>query len=133
MPVPFDFSPFVGLPWKECGRTADGTDCYGLVRLAYRAGLGIDLPSYDGEYAGTADVDALNALIAGERAPWRRVDRHKPFDLVLLHERPWHFGIVVAPGRMLHMPVGKTSVVEQYTTGRHACRVEGVYRHASQP
>lgn len=124
----------VGIPWRDRGRDRDGCDCWGLVRLAYADGLGVDLPSYADDYADTNDRAALNALFAGERAPWRTVTAgaDRPFDLVLMRERPWHVGLVVRRGLMLHMPEGQSSVVEPYTTGRHARRVEGIYRHVSQ-
>lgn len=125
-----DFSDLVGIPWRERGREPEGCDCWGLARLAYQA-AGFDLPSFADAYATTADRAAIDGLIAGHRGPWVAVPAGaaRVLDLVLMRERPWHVGIVVRPGWMLHMPARQTSVIEQYTTGRHARRVEGIYRH----
>jgi len=128
----FAFSDFVGVPWKERGRGPEAFDCWGLAGAVYLAGLGIELPSLADQYASAKDKEALDRLIDGQREPWTAVTRGRAFDLVLMRERPWHVGIVTRPGFMLHMPAGGTSVIEPYTTGRHACRVEGIYRHESQ-
>ena len=49
---------------------------------------------------------------------------------MLLHGDPWHVGTVVTAGQMLHVPEGRTSVIERFTLGRFGQRVEGIYRHA---
>ena len=36
---------YVGLPWLDGGRSADGADCWGLVRLVYERELGNALPT----------------------------------------------------------------------------------------
>lgn len=131
-PRAVDFNAFVGLPWWDRGRSRGGCDCWGLACLVYAA-AGIALPSFAGAYADTSDA-AINDLIADNRAGWAIVPqgREKPLDLVLMHQRPWHVGIVVRRGLMLHMPEEKASVIEPYTTGRWSRRVEGVYRHSAR-
>ena len=37
---------YVGLPWAWKGRTSEGVDCYGLLRLVYRDERGIALPEH---------------------------------------------------------------------------------------
>lgn len=127
----FDFSAFVGVPWLDRGRDLRGCDCWGLHRILVSLGQGLDLPSYDDGYVGPADRAAIQGLIDGDRCLWGRVERgaERPFDLVLLRGNPWHVGTVVLPGRMLHVPEGRSSVIEPFTTGRFGRRVEGVYRH----
>jgi len=126
--------PFVGLPWRDRGRTRDGCDCWGLARIVYRELLDIDLPSYVDCYASTADREALDGLISGERGPWIEVtdEAARLYDLVLLRERPWHIGIVAGAGLMLHMPLRQASCIEPYRTGRHRLRISGHYRHRTQ-
>lgn len=123
---------FVGLPWADRGRTREGCDCWGLVHLAYAA-RGIALPSYSGAYSGVADKAAITDLFATERAPWASVEAgsEQPWDIVLLHERPWHVGIVVGDGLMLHMPRERLSLIEPYTARNFARRIEGFYRYGA--
>lgn len=110
------FDRLVGIPHAEDGRGRSGASCYGLVSIAFREVLGVDLPE-------VIDADT-----------WIRIEegQERPFDVILMRERPWHVGLVTRRGSMLHMPEGKSSVIEPYTTGRHARRVEGIYRHISQ-
>ncbi|MCQ8781728.1 NlpC/P60 family protein [Mangrovibrevibacter kandeliae] len=110
------FDGFVGIPYRAGGHDRSGASCYGLVAIVYDEMLRLEL---------AREVDP---------GAWREVEKgtEQPLDVVLLRERPWHLGLVVQRGRMLHMPEGKTSVVEPYTTGRHASRVSGLYRHVSR-
>lgn len=104
---------YIGLPWLDRGVTADGCDCEGLLRLVYAGELGIDL-------VGPLDRADWTPITAGSE---------RPLDAILIHQAPWHVGIVVGRGMMLHMPEGRTSCIEPYTTGRWGRRVEGIYRH----
>ncbi|MGN6549766.1 MAG: NlpC/P60 family protein [Pararhizobium sp.] len=128
------FDRYVGLPWLDRGRTCDGVDCWGLLRLVYAGELGIELPSFATDYADTSDRGRINVLVAEERDPWVPVERgrEQPCDVVLIRERPWHVGAVVRRGLMLHIEQDRSSVIEPYTTMRHAARVEGIYRHISR-
>ncbi|MBN9304117.1 MAG: hypothetical protein BGO82_17225 [Devosia sp. 67-54] len=108
-----DWSAFVGLPWRDRGRTADGYDCWGLFRAAFTAGTGIELPSHDEGYSSAADRDATAAIVSGGRGDWIEVEREQPFDgAVMLIGRRYHIGLVVRRGLLLHMPFHGLSVIE---------------------
>lgn len=121
----------VGIDWLAHGRDRAGCDCWGLHRLVMAEGAGIELPSYASDYATTQDRLAIQDLIDGGRGAYDRVHREdaRPFDLVLLYGDPWHVGTIVRSCLMLHMPEGRTSVIEPLTLGRFGRRVEGIYRH----
>lgn len=121
----------IGIEWLAHGRDRDGCDCWGLHRLAMAEGAGVDLPSYAREYATTQDRAAIQDLIDGGRGAYVPINREAAlaFDLVLIHGDPWHVGTIVRPGLMLHIPEGRTSVIEPLTLGRFGRRVEGIYRH----
>lgn len=123
-----DLNRYVGLPWQDRGRTPDGCDCWGLLRLVYAGELGIDLPDHSNHYYTAADA-AIGGLITVGLADWRPVEAERPLDAVLIKQAPWHVGVIVRRGLMLHMPHGKTSCIEPYDTGRWSRRVEGIYRH----
>ena len=38
---------YIGVPYVPGGRDMDGADCYGLVKMIYRDGLGLDLPDWE--------------------------------------------------------------------------------------
>lgn len=124
---------YVGLPWKDGGRGPDGYDCYGIVVLAYREILGINLPSFASDYVTTQDRKAIADVIAGRMGPWKPLvdGEERVLDAVLMTEGgvARHIGLVAAPGFVLHMVPLKDSVVEPYTTGKLRHRIAGFYRH----
>lgn len=128
-----NLSDYVGLPWGDGGRTRDGCDCWGLVRLVIADRLGITLPSYAGDYVTAEDREAVSTLIKGGLGPWRSISPgwERPLDAVLMTEAgiPRHIGVVASPGYVLHMPPGRDSVVEPYRFGKLKLRVAGFYRH----
>jgi cell wall-associated NlpC family hydrolase len=128
-----DFSPLVGLPWRDRGRGSDGLDCWGLVVVAFSAGTGIRLPSYADDYQSAADHAETSALFAEGVSDWVKVDTDKaqPFDVaVFLTAGRFHVGLMVRRGLVLHIPVRKTSVI--VPLGRVTGVLDGIYRHSSK-
>lgn len=132
---------YVGLPWRERGRDRSGVDCWGLVRLVLAERRGIVLPSFADNYA-EHDGPAIAALIDSNRCLGIPVPAgdEQTFDLVhcrmpcsmggKIHVLPWHVGLVVEPGAMLHITSGLGSAaIERYRDNsrlRHA--ILGFYR-----
>jgi cell wall-associated NlpC family hydrolase len=131
------FDAYVGIPYADRGRTRAGCDCYGLLRLVLGELGRVDLPSFAGDYVTSADRVALASLIAGEIAPWQPValGEEQPFDGVLLRvgRSLSHIGLVVTPGRMLHVSEGGASCIESYRAPPWSLRLAGLYRYRSSP
>ena len=124
---------FVGIPFVSRGRTRDGADCWGVVRLVYAEKLGIGLPAYDG-YASAGDHAAVAGQIAtaAHGPEWVKVEgRHRPFDVLVFRRGRFdsHVGVQVQPGVMLHAAEEEQSRIESYAAERWAKRLVGVYRH----
>lgn len=132
-----DITSFIGVPWKDRGRDSDGCDCWGLVRMIYKEALNIDLPSYHELYATAADAMAVRSLIMGNIGPWREIEKGKErwFDCALMREAgvPRHIGIVCSRGSVLHLPPGKSSVIETYDEGKNRHRIVGFWRYKHSP
>lgn len=130
------FDRYVGLPFADKGRAASGVDCWGLVFLINRAERGIELPSYSDRYVTSADAKDIASLINGEMSPWREIEagQEAPFDCVLIREGSFdrHIGLVVTPGRMLHVRRGHSSAIESYRTGVWRHRVVGFFRYMAK-
>ncbi len=126
-------NPYIGLPYKDCGRAEDGADCWGLARLVYARELGIDLPSYNERYVTTEERAELNALIGDVtvNGTWIAVQESRPFDLLTFRRGrlDTHIGIVVAKGLMLHMAEEDCAKLERFDSGAWKNRLTGVYRH----
>lgn len=121
---------YLGLPYETGGRTREGLDCWGLVRLVLAEQFEIDLPSFDGAYDSPHDT-RIGDLIARHREGWIRTDEPQPGDVAVF--RVWgglnHVGVVTEPGRFLHIRVGRDAVVERLDSSTWRKRIEGIYRY----
>lgn len=134
--VPIWINDYVGLSFVARGRTRDGIDCYGLVRLIYRDQLGIELPSHLEDYDSLDDHAKIAAAIAGEEYGfnWKQitVTEGELADIVLLriHGMPLHMGFMIDARRMLHAQEHTNSCIESIHSPQWNRRVLGVFRHA---
>lgn len=128
-----EFDRFVGIPYVTRGRDREGLDCWGLVRLAFAELRGIELPSLVGDYSSHEDRESIAGLIHGELPAWDHISAgsEKTFDGVLMRSgrQACHIGLVVSPGKLLHVEDKRLSVVEPYGAWRLAHRVIGFYRY----
>lgn len=125
-----DFSEFVGLPWRDRGRDADGYDCWGVFVAAFERGTSIDLPSHSDEYSTAADKVETAKVVAGELGDWSEIPRgtEREFDAAVMKiAGGFHIGLIVRRGLVLHMPRGKSSVIEPLA--RFNTVLAGLYRH----
>lgn len=128
------WNEYVGLPFADKGRTREGCDCWGLVRLVLHEQFGIDLPSYTDDYTSTADNAGIAGAIDSNMAGWRIVPpgeaREGDVALFRIGGLPLHVGVVIGDVRyMLHVCMGIDACTEQYRAPRWLSRLEGVYRH----
>lgn len=100
---------YVGLPWALNGRTEKGVDCWGIVVLAARRELGVEVPDWtsDGESAKAAAAAFLRG-IETEQSNAVRTDQWDDWGLVVVRRRglPHHVGLVVRGG-VLHSVHGQ--------------------------
>lgn len=133
--TPQDFgAAAIGVPFKDHGRAFDGWDCYGLVCVAYREVLGIELPTYDGEYLTANDRGEVEGLVLSGKQAWERIVYPTEMSVVSLRvqNRECHLGLVLGSRHMLHVHAGIETCLERVDGTRWAHRIEGFYRHAGQ-
>lgn len=119
------------IPFVERGRSMDGADCWGLVRLIYKNELGIDLPDYSDSYESTNDREMLANIVESEsKNNWHSVNDPKEFDVIILNMRgvPMHVGIVTKLNHMIHCSRGIDTVHEHFGTSRWKHKVMGFER-----
>ena len=136
MPIPFWTGHYIGLPFKTHGRSCQGLDCWGLVRLVLAEQFGIALPSYINEYQNVAQIDKINDLFYREIKRHCKInyDNEKCGDVIimLIRNKPAHFGIVLGDNHMLHIEANCKSSIENYNNKRWDDRIYGFYRYRNQ-
>lgn len=128
--IPAWASDYVGIPFRDHGRTREGLDCWGLYRLVARERFGLELADFD-YVAG--DRRSHDGMIRGAN-DWLPVVVPGPGDAVLfrLGGAACHIGMVLAPGMMLHARDGYAACIERFRSPLWARRLEGFYRHPSR-
>lgn len=127
---------FIGIPYIDHGRAAEGCDCWGLACVIYQEELGISLPEYLG-YASTDELGEIAALVAGATTSplWLPVSGAAvAFDIAVFRRGRFssHIGIVIRHGIMIHMVGDDQAKVQGYLDGPYKHRFTGHFRHASR-
>lgn len=125
--------PYLEIPFAERGRTREGLDCYGLVRLIYHDQRNIELPSYTESYTTTTDREEITAIYRGAvSSHWREVPvaQAATFDVTIIRMLgdPIHFGLVLDPPWFLHIRKGIWSSIERWDSLIWKRRLVGVAR-----
>ena len=125
-----DFNKYIGLPYKQNGRTETGVDCWGLARLVYAQELGIELPSYADLYQGSWD-EQVTKLIEHSKDGWQQVQDPQPGDLCVfnIYGEPAHVGVYVGNGKFLHSREGLDTVIDTVNSSQWRKRLDGYFRY----
>lgn len=126
-------SDYVGLPYLKHGRTRTGVDCWGLLCLIWQEQLGGPLADYEGVdwYRGQKPaVIGRDALAYASQFSEIPIGSERLGDGLLLRMRghPFHVGLVLAPGWMIHTHEAAGSCIERYRSITWEKRVSAVYR-----
>lgn len=119
------YRPYVGLDYEQ------PHGCFKLVSLVFKEVYEIDLGKPEtglDEKAESRDKTAV--ILDNLQKSAVKVDLPREGDVVIIKSRPWHIGIVIGDGLMLHnYSKGSTSCIEEYGSARWKNRIEGFYRH----
>lgn len=124
---------YVGLQFKNRGRTKEGVDCWGLVRLVYDEQFSIQLPSYEDEYESSYNVKETGDAITEHSKEWSPIEKgtEREGDVIVIRLAgfPTHVGIIVEKGKMLHIIEGTDATIESYERRLWQKRIVGFFRH----
>lgn len=126
------YSKYIGIPFVEKGRSTQGADCWGVVKLIYSHEKGIDdLPDFSGEYADTKDKLSIPLLIYEERQRWQKVDTPQEHDVVVFNIAgiPIHVGVMISQTHFIHATKNINCCIEKIDSLMWRNRVEGYYRY----
>lgn len=123
---------YLDIPFLAKGRTREGLDCWGLIRLAWAEQCGVALPLWLDGYRDTAPCAHTAAHLAACAEAFREIPPGSacPGDILLFRtgRHLSHVGLALAGGRMLHITAGIDSCTERYVSPRWLPRLVGVYR-----
>ena len=125
------------LPFKHRGRTVDGIDCYGLVRLIYKEFYKIDLPLLAVTDGARANIDhAVKVIVDESASSWIVIPpgMERPGHLIILRRlgHPLHLGVVLTRKRMVHADEPGV-MIESYDGPKWRHRIIGFFRHVEAP
>lgn len=127
-------SQYVGIPYKTHGRDRLGCDCWGLFMIVWAEQFGIHAPEYEGadwHEGQKPQIIGKDAIEFASRFAPVTPGEERLGDGLLIRMRghPFHVGVVLAPGWMLHTHEEADSVIENYRTMTWEKRIGGIYRY----
>lgn len=105
---------YIGIPFCDLGRTREGCDCWGLVRLVLMERAGVLLPSYAEDYKSERNCASIQNVINTNRYKWTEVNYMDATTYDVLEMNlpveycgryilaPVHVGILVNKSYLLH-------------------------------
>ena len=127
---------YIGVPHRPRGRSLEGADCWGLVRLALWQEAGVRTPSFVDDYTDKLERAEIAAIVSDETsktALWIEVDKKeaRPFDVAIFGAPAGglHIGLVALPNRILHVAAGSVSELAWLDRGPWGRRCALIYRH----
>jgi cell wall-associated NlpC family hydrolase len=122
---------YIGIPFITNGRTMDGCDCYGLIRLVLRNEYEIELPELSDNYTDAQNIKETALLFAEHRpvlaAEKLSIPQEKAVVVITEHGVAAHVGIVAGGGYILHTGAKTGSVCQRETHPGLRGRIEGYY------
>jgi len=126
-----DVSKYSEVPFKAKGRSLEGWDCWGLVYFIYKDLLNTELPLYIEDYQNTSDLEEIESLIKSNKPLWDKIEKPKPFDVVLLRidNHEMHCGLFLGNKKFFHCRKGVSSVIGRVNDIKWRNRIVGYYRY----
>ena len=128
--LPAWVASLIGIPYEAHGRTREGCDCYGIVRLAL-AEMGKALPPFAFDYDAADRAEEARLIDTGlPLIGAAKIEVPELGDIVLMRFLgiTSHVGLYVGGKMILHITKGKASCIEPIDSPLIASRIVGFYR-----
>lgn len=121
---------YLRIPYLHRGRTFEGADCFGLIRLFYKHELEIDLPDYTEEYEQEWWKQENLLLDQYKNYGFKLVKTFEPGNLIMFKNTsntPGHVGIILGDNQFIHMTRNGVAI-NSYIRGMWARTIHSVYK-----
>ena len=118
---------YLGVPYLLHGRTMQGLDCWGLIKLVY-ADMGHELIDIDDNYDEKWALNGKNYFAENYCTQWERVEQPQLFDVLLFSNSLCvlnHAGICLSDNRFIHTCKAGTIISDLWTWRR---KFDSAYR-----
>jgi len=127
----FIIDRYLGIPYKNMGRTLEGLDCYGLILSIYKdAGIElVDIDTYPADWALT-DGNHVSSFIEDYSKAWITVSTPVLLDVVGFKNSKGifnHAGIMLNSSKVINTCRAGTVILDIF--GPLKDKVVGYYRH----
>lgn len=128
--IPRWVEQYIGIEYEDCGR-GPKFDCWGLVRQILKDQFSVEVPAY--VYETSEDRKIVGPLIEDESKFYICIEpgKERLGDLVVmkLGTLPFHIGMVVDKGVLVHAMPKTDSHLAKYRSEPWKARIRGFYRH----
>ena len=126
---------YLGIPYKDHGRTKEGLDCWGLCVMMAKEKYGYVLPDLNHDYTSAVDSKSVSTLVEYSKLDgWEKVTKYAAGDIVVFNLAgfPCHVGTYIGRGRFIHILNGSHVTIETLDSIVWNKRLNGVYRKCKQ-
>ena len=133
----YNFSKFIGIPYKHLGRDFSGVDCYGLITLVVKELFSINLPDFtdllyskDRFDISSKEDHILNSI----GVVWIPIGRpYHIFDALIFNSNEdnsmsTHTGLYIGDEKFIHIVDNQTSMVSTLDTSYWKNKLYGAMR-----
>lgn len=126
---------YLGIPYKDMGRTVEGLDCWGLCVLLAKNEFNYDLPALDRQYTSATDGRSVADLVAINKLNgWEKVEVYEKGDIIVFNVAGFacHVGTYIGEGLFIHILHGSNVTIESLDSITWKKRLNGVYRKCNK-
>lgn len=123
---------YIGIPYKDRGRTMDGFDCWGLVCYISEHEYNNVLPCLGYEYENSKNIKEISKSFKKTVSKFSQVDHVSAGDIVAFRigGLACHVGLYIGHNYFIHTLFGHNSAIERLDHILWKDRIAGYY-HAS--
>lgn len=117
---------YIGIPFKEQGRSKDGADCWGLVKIVMKEIFNQDLPDFTDhpfdKKSNAMTIEASKPLVDAHEVEDKEEGR---IVVMMSMGHPAHVGVSAGQFGVLHMERKMGAVLEPWYRLKY--EIEGIY------